>query len=41
MFVAAGLFVIGSAVSWVGLRDDRHARAVEAARGAESPATTS
>jgi len=41
MFVAAGLFAVGSAVSWVGLRDDRPARAVEAAKGAESPATTS
>ena len=44
MFVAAGLFAVGSAVSWFGLRDDRPARAVEAgeaAGGAESPATSS
>jgi len=39
MFVAAGLFVVGSAVSWFGLRDDRPARAVEAAGRSESPVT--
>lgn len=31
MLVAAGLFAIGAGVSWVGLRDDRAARPVEAA----------
>ncbi|MEA2577865.1 MAG: hypothetical protein QOD78_1453, partial [Chloroflexota bacterium] len=40
MFVAAGLFAVGSGVSWFGLRDDRPARALEAAGAAEAPATT-
>jgi EmrB/QacA subfamily drug resistance transporter len=31
MFVAAGLFVVGSGVSWFGLRDDKAARPIEAA----------
>jgi EmrB/QacA subfamily drug resistance transporter len=31
MFVGAGLFVLGSAVSWFGLRDEKPARAAEAA----------
>jgi EmrB/QacA subfamily drug resistance transporter len=35
MFVGAGLFLVGSAVSWFGLRDERANRAVEAA---EAPA---
>ena len=37
MFVGAGLFVVGSAVSWFGLRDDRTQRAT-AAEAAEAPA---
>jgi hypothetical protein len=35
MFVGAGLLLVGSAVSWFGLRDERSGRAVEAA---EAPA---
>ncbi len=31
MFVAAGLFAVGSGVSWFGLRDDKAARPMEAA----------
>jgi 4a-hydroxytetrahydrobiopterin dehydratase len=38
MFVGAGLFLIGSAVSWFGLRDERADRAVEAAEAAQAPA---
>jgi hypothetical protein len=31
MFVGAGLFVLGSAVSWFGLRDEKPARAADTA----------